>query len=402
MIRGRLTEISRSSVSGWAVDTKDPERPLLVRIEVNGTQVAKTQTLAPPPKQGAVAGALPRRPFRHTFVPPLPVGEPHRVRVLTGKAHRVLPNGDVEIPALLAGTVDDSLRDVDVRGIDGVFVTAMPRSGTTLMMQKLAAHPLILAALHSIYEHPMASYLADLVRVTVAPAFVNQPVGLNAHFREKQSVGPNPYYAPRFRRAFPSSDAMDHFHQVLFPERMNRAARGALEDFYALVAVQNGKPRPRYFAEKLETAAIPRGSIRAILPDAKEILLVRDPRDLYASYKARYKDINKLSVRQVRIETSQVLAAATEHSSNVMVLRYEDLIANEAASLARVFAFLDLPPLETTRDAAADAALFSRHGTSKSPSSSVGRWRQSLTPEEQEECNGQLAPFLQHFDYAPA
>ena len=33
MIRGRLTEVSRSYVGGWAVDTKDPERPLLVRID---------------------------------------------------------------------------------------------------------------------------------------------------------------------------------------------------------------------------------------------------------------------------------------------------------------------------------------------------------------------------------
>ncbi len=400
MIKGRLTEVSRNHVSGWAVDTKDPERPLLVRIEVNGTQVAKIQTLPPTPKADDSVGALPRRMFKHTFAPPLPVGAGHHLRVLTGKAQRALPNGEVDIPALSPESVEEQLGGIDVRGITGLFVTAMPRSGTTLMMQKLAAHPQILAASHTIYEHPMASYLADLARISVAPAFPNQPVGLNAHFREKHSIGPNPYYAPRFRRAFPSTDAMDHFHQVLMPNRMYDAARRTLEDFYAMVALQNGKTAPRYFAEKLETAPLTRGSIRAMLPDAREILLVRDPRDLYAWYKARYPDINKLSVRQVRLETSQVLAAAQEHSPNVTVLRYEDLLGSEQASLDHLFAFLGLPPLGQ-RDDKAEQALFSRHGTSQSPKSSIGRWRSSLTAEEQAQCNEQLAPFLAFFGYDP-
>lgn len=401
MIKGRLTEVSRNQVAGWAVDTREPERPLIIRVEVDGVQIAKVETVAAPPRSDDHPAALRRRLFRHTFTPPLALFEPHRLRVITGKAQRPLPNGEVEIPALVPGDFKQALADVMLDDLNGVFITAMPRSGTTLMMQRLAAHPQIIAALHSIYEHPMASYLADLARVSVAPAFAGQPVGLNAHFRDKNAVGPNPYYAPKFRRAFPSADAMDYFHQILVPERAYSTARENLRDFYKFVALQNRKLAPRYFAEKLETAAVCRASIRAMLPDAKEVVLIRDPRDLYASYKARYPDLNKLSVKQVRVETTNLLAAAEEQSPHLMVLRYEDLITHEQESLERVFGFLGLDSM-VARDEKADAALFSRHGTSKSPSSSIGRWRVSLTPEEQQLCNAQLEPFLRHFDYALA
>ncbi len=132
--------------------------------------------------------------------------------------------------------------------------------------------------------------------------------------------------------------------------------------------------------------------------EVKEIALVRDPRDFFSSAKAFWKLESGPALDMIKTTIPRLQAVAQIESDEVIALRYEDLVGAPRETKARLYRFLGLrddDDLETV----GDASLFDRHGTSKSVSSSIGRWREDLTKEEVHAVNEAFASYMEVFDY---
>ena len=79
-----------------------------------------------------------------------------------------------------------------------------------------------------------------------------------------------------------------------------------------------------------------------------------------------------------------------------MLVRYEDLVLNAADTMRRIGDFLGLGSLAASAQA---EHQFPRHGTSPTPSTSVGRWRRDLGPEEVSPCAKRYGSFMEQFGY---
>jgi hypothetical protein len=96
----------------------------------------------------------------------------------------------------------------------------------------------------------------------------------------------------------------------------------------------------RHLAEKTPRHILHLDLIRRIVPGARFLVMVRDGRDVAASY-IRRSGTAKVGRRRWLNENRYVLAARED--PDVTVLRYEDLIATPEASLRRVCGFAGVP-----------------------------------------------------------
>ncbi len=143
-------------------------------------------------------------------------------------------------------------------------------------------------------------------------------------------------------------------------------------------------------------------------PGATFLQLVRDPRDMIAStfaFQNKQRAAWEQATFQVRVDHMNTFlrdtTAMLKNQRNLLV-RYEDLITDVETRSREIFSFLGLSitPEENTFLQGAAQKLFTRHGTSESPTASIGRWRQDMTPEQQAACNSGLESVLLQFGYA--
>ena len=87
---------------------------------------------------------------------------------------------------------------------------------------------------------------------------------------------------------------------------------------------------------------------------------------------------------------------AEQSSSDTILIRYEDLIVNTRETLERIGAFIGLTALGSGVES---DDMFAGHGTSRSPSDSIGRWHRDLTPDEIARCEDRFGSFIERFQY---
>jgi hypothetical protein len=180
------------------------------------------------------------------------------------------------------------------------------------------------------------------------------------------------------------------------------AFRDTIREYYARLSADQGKPAVRYFAEKgnnLDEGT--RRFTRLVFPETREVVLFRDPRDQLCSYRSWFHLSHEAAFAMISDGCASLLRIREQRAASVLFLRYEDLVADPAGSLATLAGFLGLPA-PGGADAAAERAMFGDHGTSASPADSVGRWRTELTAEEIDQCDRAWSGTLEAFGYPPA
>lgn len=157
----------------------------------------------------------------------------------------------------------------------------------------------------------------------------------------------------------------------------------------------------RYYAEKhLNTWSVDLKE----LPGARTVVLLRDPRDTFASIEAfnrlREEDGSE-GLPATRDRLHAVIARHRERlrwivgvleSQEAPVVRYEELVRDLPAVARRLEGWFEI-----SLDPAAaltDRTLRRRHVTAGSPEDSIGRWRRELDPEVAELFSRELAPEL--------
>ena len=391
---GYVDEVTRFRVAGWVADRDDWKKSLHVDILVggHGRDVveadifrAKLDELAPE--------ATGRYAFDVHFPNPLSMYEQQEVLVrVTGSSFYLTQDQ----PAIEAITPDPAVSVL--RPVAPVLLSTMGRTGSTAVMASLAQHPNIVVAGTRPFEIELGCYYAYALRTHVASADHEKSLSTDmiTAGENKYQIGFNPYFRKGHGEVFKNPMVLDHFMTNRLPARLANAFREIILDYYEEVARDQAMDYPIFFAEKTLPERDSRLGIRYMFPKTKEILLVRDLRDVVCSARAsngsafdRVMEATKSAARNL-----QIINAARDRS--VMLLKYEDFVLDNAKTVGRLFGFLGLAPIVS--DQHGMTALFATHATSATPAASIGRWKKDLTAEQRNRCE-EFNPFLDQFGY---
>ena len=160
-------------------------------------------------------------------------------------------------------------------------------------------------------------------------------------------------------------------------------------------------------------AAVTQQATLATWPDTRQLVLVRDPRDLLCSRLSFNRQRAEASfdldlhddavtgaptiVHHLRLAARQVAAFP-----DAILVRYEDLVGHPVATATQIFRQLGLDHGYATVRAAVDHAVDSRpdgHVTTASPEASIGRWRSELPAAAAQHLVDELSSELAVFGY---
>ena len=199
------------------------------------------------------------------------------------------------------------------------FIVGAPRSGTTLAKA-------LLRSVEGVYVLPEEFQLLRPFLEMVAEQRSQQQV---------VNLLTGSAFATHLKRRgiFPSEEAI--------VERLRWNDPGAaFQDFVMLVRAEEGLPTPRYFGDKTPENVFQLDLIFRTWPNARVLVVVRDPRDTVRS-------MNKAWGRswlRGSVVWRDAMAAALEHAagrpSALHLIRYEDIVANPVDSIEHVASWL--------------------------------------------------------------
>lgn len=289
-------------------------------------------------------------------------------------------------------------------GPDPVLVTSIGRTGTSWLMHLLAEHPLISADPTWPHETSATRYWTQTMR-----RVAESPHGLDAPGRPDFPEAGSWWQSARA----PELPGMHAWLSDGAVQLLADTARAGIRGMHSGLAAARGRPEPRWLAEKALPSTTTR-LVRELFPRGRELLLVRDFRDMLASMNAfdaqrGYAGFGRDTAASEEAYVARLgqlagaLHAVVEERPDALVVRYEQLVADPVAELARVLRHLDLDPIEAAavvERAERRTREMDDHVTSADASASVGRWRRDLMPELQELAQRELGPALTGFGYA--
>jgi hypothetical protein len=282
--------------------------------------------------------------------------------------------------------------------IQPLIVTSLGRSGSTWLMKMLSRHPEVVAHEVFPYEHAPARYWIHMLMVLSDPSNQDQSATPTDYPDNRWWVGNNPFYDDSIFRRPP----LANWFGRTFPEQLGAFCQQSAESWYSTLAQYQEKDSPVYFAEKQNPGLHP-VLTREIYPDAKEIFLVRDFRDMACSIFAFNEkrgfsgfghDEGRSSEDYIRSDlrwaASQMRRDWRARGERSHLLRYEDLAQWPEEMLTGLLEYLEidaskgvvrtlLESAEDTPHATVDktpgAEAVEVHRTSTDLMSSVGRWK---------------------------
>jgi hypothetical protein len=306
------------------------------------------------------------------------------------------------------------------RGIHGAFepklrpllVTMIARVGSSWLMKLLMQHPAIVAHDSPPYEIRAATYWMQMLRVLAEPANHAQSSPFAGCHSNPWTVGHHPYYTPPVTER---AELQDWFGRV-YSERLAAFCISAIESFYENLANVQSRAGALYFAEKSHPDWVP-WALRNVYPQVREILLVRDFRDMlcsilafnkkrgYASFGRENYGNDEDFARRLGMDSQRILQAARQRANLVHVVRYEDLILSPEQTLTAVLDYLGLSPTPQAvqsmmQQAAEKADELEHHRTMGDGAASIGRWQQDLPPALRSVCQDTMGEVLSEFGYA--
>jgi hypothetical protein len=295
-----------------------------------------------------------------------------------------------------------------------LLVNSFGRTGTTLLMRMLASHPAVIAYARPPYEARGGKYWMHVLKTLAAPTDARKRVGAPMEFHlEPLAAGGNPFYSAAFA-AWPEVEAWSGSAYV---EELAAFCQRSIDGWYLAAAAAQGQATEPlvYFAEKHFPDIYPR-LMRDLYPDARELFLVRDFRDMVASMRAynerkgfadfgRDKAASDEEWLAYLHQTLLVLRNAwRDRGEPGSLVRYEDLVRDPATTLPPLLTSLGLDAAPETvahliAAAAADSPELRGHGTAESPTASIGRWRNDLAPEMRLAVEATFGDLLREFGY---
>ena len=312
----------------------------------------------------ALLGALVLPPeFELELVAVREDGQRFRVGAITGRRERPAPS------------VEPAFRPL--------MLTSVGRTGTVLLMRILGAHPSVVVHEEHPYEVWPARYWGHMLQVLSGPADHARSVNTRNFDHDLWHVGQNPFYTPLPARLQGDVGLWLGRRHV---ERLAEFCRENVEEWYAILARDQGK-NPLYFAEKnFAHVPIPSLGVADLYPETREVFSVRDLRDVACSmlsflgerWRARGFD-NERALREILAPWVQHLVSSWRaRGEHAHLVRYEDLVRTPRETIEALLDYLEIDSsgrvVDRALKAAMDQHVFTSHGTSATLEGTVGRW----------------------------
>jgi hypothetical protein len=293
-----------------------------------------------------------------------------------------------------------------------LMLTTMGRAGTTWTMRLLSEHPEIVVHRWHPYELRTARYWWHMLKTLSEPRDPHHSAQADHFQTNKQWVGYNPFYP----EPIAVTPGLGEWMGRDYVEDLARFCQRSAEETYLRIAAGQGQSGVKYMAEKHRADNLP-WLVWELYPKAKELFLVRDFRDVYSSMLAFNQKFGRRAFGPSHIETDEEFATFLRNSTirnlsrswpkrqeRAHLIRYEDLITRPQETLRGVLDYLELDATDAVvagmlERASAENPEMKRHLTSSDVSTSLGRWKSSLTPELQSVANNAFGDVLQQFGY---
>ena len=290
-----------------------------------------------------------------------------------------------------------------------LIVTSLGRTGTTWLMRLLGEHPQIAVHRAYPYEARACSYWMHTFDVLADPHHRDLANKDEFHLN-RAAVGHHPLHETGW-----NEPAVYGWLREGYLRQVGQFALTATDQFYLSVAERNGCIDPLYFAEKFHVGH-GRWFVRSMYDKLREIVLVRDPRDMFCSILAFNSKRGKIGfgrqeastddafVENVQLDFSRLLAVLDADPTTIHLVRYEDLIMRPLDTLREILQFAELDAYDAIIDgmieaASGDTKELAEHRTASDPSSSVGRWRRDLPTQLAKRCNERFEPIVARLGY---
>jgi hypothetical protein len=326
--------------------------------------------------------------------------------------------------------------------IQPLIVNSLGRSGSTWLMYLLSKHPNIVVDGQYPFESQASKYwLYTLLKfVAESPNYLNVTASTDEFFNIVMQWACANFYS----RVAISEQWFGHTHI----EQLATFCQQSIDSFYTQIAVRHGclmnlddghyskritvrnwingliqkllhrtttASASLYFAEKFGPGYSAR-IFYELYPNAKEIFLVRDFRDMLCSSLSFNKKLGTdgfgLSanqpeddmVRVTQFRAQCLLATWQRRSPQAHLVRYEDLVLNPIPTLQAVFNYLNLEHNPTMIESfleksLEDNATLRDHQTATHPKNSIGRWQYDLSHSLKALCQQELVEELKAFGY---
>lgn len=159
------------------------------------------------------------------------------------------------------------------------------------------------------------------------------------------------------------------------------------EDFYRAYFADR---QYDWWGDKLPDPRVALGA-RRLWPDARYLVLVRDPRDVLCSWRAyakrpevraQHPELVDYPADTLASSWSAIYRGLPRELEDPMILRYEDLCADPRRHVEGFLRSLDLEWSADVERALEENDTFKGHGTASSLEASMGRWQNELPAED--------------------
>jgi hypothetical protein len=275
--------------------------------------------------------------------------------------------------------------------ISPLLLTTLGRTGSTWLSALLALHPDIVCSPNG--EPRLGLYwLAVLAAVSQPQSYLRKYDSLDLA-ASYWWLG-DPDVLPALVR---SDDETERELGFVSAQRFSQFVGMEMSAHYTALASRQGKA-PRFFVEKflpnLYADLMPR-----VILGSKEIMLVRDWRDMVASIESysrhrgmdlfgTTRDASRSMQMRAQVNGVEMIRIAWEQRKHTALLvRYEDLATDLRGQIERIFRYLEVDAASATLSGVLDnwvarSADFEDQRTTPSLSASIGRWKTDLSQDE--------------------
>ncbi len=296
--------------------------------------------------------------------------------------------------------------------IQPLLVNSLARTGTTWMMRLLSEHPSIAALRIYPYEVRPGRYWMQLLGAMAEPAYQAQSLSKLGNFDNEYWESQDPFQ----RGSLAQNSALQQWFNSQFVEQTAILCQRSIEDCYREIANAQDQKTPRYFAEKHIPDEVP-GIVWELYPNTREIIVVRDFRDMLCSIRAfnakrgsigfnrDQVDSEEQYIYRLGREVEQLLSSWKNRRDRICLVRYEDLISKPNEILQGVLTYLGIEAGPSMvegilRRALVDTSEMVGHRTSGSAERSIARWHSDLDEDSKLLCGKVFGEALNEFGYA--